>query len=184
MAKEPAKPNDKAEEAKPDAAAAAAPPSSKKTFIMVAAVMAIEALAIIGVMSMSGGPDPALALQVEKDKLAKDMQPVELPIAKTRFVNTLKGKVMLYDTEIFVNIESRHKDQVETMLKAKANWLEAEVATVFAKADPVVFQEPGFTTIERLVKSSVIDLFGKDSDDQPILKEVFVKKLIEFSADF
>ncbi len=184
MAKE-AKPKDQAQEAKPEAAAApAAAPSGKKTLIMVSAVMAIEALAIIGVMSMSKGPDPALALQVEKDKLAQDMQPVELALAKTRFVNTLKGKVMLYDTEIFVIIESRHKEQVENLLKAKANWMEAEVATVFAKADPVVFQEPGFTTIERLVKTSVIDLFGKDSDDQPILKEVFVKKLIEFSADF
>src|SRR5690606_36218621 len=112
-----------AETEKAPAEATTAPGSStKKTIIVVAAVMVLEAGAIIGTMIMSKGPSNIEAMQLDKDRQAEETRMVEVQMAKAKFVNTKKGKVMLYDTEVFARVQNRHKAQVDKQMETEKNW--------------------------------------------------------------
>lgn len=175
-----------ADEAKTDKATEQEAPAKSgkmKAVIIVAAVMVLEAGAIVGTMALSGGPKPADGASVEVDDQAEQNKLVEVLVVKGKFDNHRTGRTYLYDTEIFVTVRNKHSEQFALDLEEAKTQVSVDVQTIFRRLEPAHFQEPTLATLTRQIKAKLDERFGNDTDDEPIIESVLVAKCLKYRAD-
>jgi hypothetical protein len=161
----------KPEEAKPAK-------GGKKTMILVVAMLAIEAVVIIGAMKMLGGPQPVHAESVvpEQGEETEEEKSVEVLVLDDKLPNSRQGVNYLYKTEIYVQVKRKHEPMVTDILTRYRMELRAELIALWRTSDPKEIQEPRMENLTRKVEALLAERFGhdKESDDPIILKCVIV----------
>lgn len=155
-----------------------------KTIIVVALVMILEGAAIGLTMWLTGGPNEVSAVGLEGDEAAALDKPVEMLVVKDRFPNLRTGRHFLYDTEVYIKLKTRHKEDVAADLEGMQAQIKTSVATLIRKAEPQWFQEATLATLRRQIKGILDEQFGEDAEGEPIIMEVLITKCIPFRADF
>ncbi|MEE9404642.1 MAG: hypothetical protein V3V20_07100 [Algisphaera sp.] len=171
--------------------------------IAVAAVLLIEAVVIVGLFMLSGGPEEATANEGVADEVALLEQPVEIQVVRGKFQNTASGRNLMYDTEIYVVVKKKHQEKVEEKVEAMQASIRRDVTTIFRRANPAQLREQELSTLTRQVRAALDVRFGnapldpdapvvkgddgasdKDAAPEPLIQEVLVAKCMEFASDF
>jgi len=158
--------------------------SPMKAILIVGVVVLLEAATIGVTMMFAGGPSTAEAGGLEADEQAKLNAPVELLLVKDRYPNLRSGRHFLYDTEIFITVRSRDAEKVKTDLEAQKAQITKAVAVIIRRAEPSYFQEPTLATLSGQIKTMLDERFGKDEDDEPIIRDLIITRCIPYRADF
>jgi hypothetical protein len=184
MAKEAGKDKEKAPAAAPagTAAPAAKKGSPLKVGIVLLGVLLLEGGTVFVTMLMSGGPHKAEAKHMVAPEDAEGNKLVELLVSKDQFSNQRSGRVMLYDTEIFITVRKKDGDKLKKQVEAMQAQLSTDIATVFRRAEPAQFLEPTLATLTRQVKAVLDERLGKDAEGQPLAQETLIRRCIGFQA--
>jgi hypothetical protein len=185
MANEPAKGKNAA---KPqEAAAAAAPVAAKKSSplkvgLLLLVVLVLEGATVFVTMLVAGGPGKASAENVAAPSKPPEDPPVELVVVKEQFANQRSGRVMIYDTEVYIVVHKKDSEKIKRQIDTMQAQLASDIATIFRRAEPAYFLEPTLATLTRQIKASLDERMGRDSDNNPVIQDTFIKKCIGFQA--
>ncbi len=178
MSKESEKP------AAPAEGAAPPPKSGKKTILVVAVLMAVEAGAVIGVMSLTGPKSAeAEAHTIEGESKDDGETAVEIPLIGERFQNLQTGRVWIWDCEIVLKVKNKNRPFVERVLEQQAAEIQEGLSTIFRKAQHVHLKEAGLETINRQVAAFMSHTLEKDADGKERVERVMIPKCKGFPAD-
>ena len=158
--------------------------NSTKTIIVVVVALLIEVGTIAATMYMSGGPAELQAEGLTHDDQAELNRIVEVMIIKEKFHNQRSGHPMLFDTEIYINAQNRHIEQVNSIYEASKAGITVDIGTIIRQADPAFFNEKDYATLRRQIKSVLDKRFGKDKDGKPLVEQVLITKCFPYRADF
>ncbi len=156
-----------------------------KTIAVLAVVLIVEAVAIIGVFSMSGQPSDIQADPTAKTESDLAEQMVEELVVAEKFQNVRSGKPFIYDTEVYITMKRKHQADAASKLSLMSNSIREDIRTIFSRADPGHLDEPTLSTLERQIKA-VLDSrleFDVDTGD-PIVESVIITKCIRYRSDF
>ena len=147
-----------------------------KTVILIAAVLVVEAVAIVGVMLVIGGPGDVRADPLpDQLTINEDDKIVEVLVLDTRLPNSRSGLTYLYETEIYVQVRKRHADRVVGHLEQFQNEIKSEIAAIWKTSELHHFQEPKLENLKRKVYALLNDRFGPSDDGQgPIIQKVVI----------
>ncbi len=151
--------------------------------LVLGAVLLLEAGTIGLTMMFSGGPKVAEAQGLTPDAQAAAEKPVELLLVKDQFPNQRTGRTYIYDAEIFITVRNKDADKTKTRIADMTATLATEVAVIFRRAEPTQLREATLATLTRQIKAAVSEKIGEDAEGEPIVKDVLIRKCIEFRAD-
>ena len=156
-----------------------------KALIMVAGLLAIEAVAIVGAMALLGGPpDVAAANEFANAEEAEEQKIVEVLVLDAKLPNAKAGVTYLYDSEIYVHVKKKHAERVADELDQYANEIKAEMGAIWRTSAPSHFKEPKLENLTRKVYAMLQERFGVDQDDsQPILVKCVIVMGTGFRID-
>lgn len=160
-------------------------PSRKKLIVMIAAVAVVEAVIIVGVMLMFGGPAPVQA-EHAADPIAndEDQKTVELPVLKGRLANDKSGVTYIFDTEIYVHTRRKHEERVKGELERFANEIKAEITAIWRTSEPHHFREPKLENLTRKVHALMNDRFGTETEGgEPLIAKCVIVMGTGFRVD-
>ncbi len=187
MAKESAKnPPRKGKQAEEAANAAPAPAKGGgmlRVVLVLVGVLLLEGGTIALTIMFSGGPKVADAGQLQPDVQAAAEKPVELPLVKDQFPNQRSGRTYLYDAEIFITVRNKDAEKTRQRIEEMTATLATEVAVIFRRAEPTQLREATLATLTRQIKAAVSERLGNDGEGEPIVRDVLIRKCIEFRAD-
>ena len=156
-----------------------------KIALILAGVLALEAVVIVTGMSLFGGPDTAKGIGLEPDPEAvAAAKLVEIPVAKDRYPNLNSGRQNLYDTEVFVTVPGLHAERITADLKAMNAQLSMDIASIFRSAHPSFFQEPTLATLRRQIHAALDERFGLQESGESYLADVIITKCTPIRAGF
>ncbi len=173
-----------------DKKAEAAPVGEKKKglplkpIIAVAVVLLLEAVVIVGLFSLGGGPGEIQAEPGVADEVALGEKPAESLVVAGKFQNTRTGRSFMYDTEIYVVVKQKNLEQVEKRKEAMHASITKDITTIFRRAEPSFLREQELATLTRQVKAVLNERFGSDNDGEPVIQEVLIAKCMEFASDY
>ena len=153
-----------------------------KAIILVVAILVIEAGAIIGVMTLGGGPEKVQAESGELDTEADLNKFVEVFLLQEKFQNMRTGRAFLYDTTINIVVKKKNQEDVAKLIEENTARIEADISNVFRKAEPAYLGEAALTTIRRQVKAALNTRIGLDDEDNLRIEEVIMRTK-RFKAD-
>lgn len=149
-----------------EAAEPAQKSSSMKTIIMVVVMLVVEAVVIVGAMTVLGGPDTVHATDsVAEIELAEDEKLVEVPVLEGKLANNKSGATYLYNTEIYVQVKKKFADRVTAELEQFRNQIRAEITAIWRTAEPHHFQEPKLENLTRKIEALLNERFGTDGEN-------------------
>lgn len=155
-----------------------------KTIIIIAAALLLEGAAIMAVFMFTSGPATVHADPAAQDAAALAEQPVEKLVIEDKFQNTRTGRAYLYDTQIYIVIKRKHENRVESLLKEKTAAINADITTIFRRAEPAHLLEPTFATLTRQIKAALDNRVGRDPETgESLVEEVLITKCNQFRSD-
>jgi len=149
------------------------------TVITILAVLVLQWGALGAVYLLFGGPDPATADTAVEDQQALLEKPVEEVVVEDRFQNRKSGNY-IYDTQVVIVIQKKHQEDVKQMIETMHGQIQADIATIFRRAEPSHLHEPELSTIKRQIKAALIERIGYDQNGDPIVQAVAIPKCTEF----
>lgn len=156
---------------------------SLKTLLVLVVILALEGAAISAVFLLSGGPDDARAEGAAEDAAARAEDPVEVLVIADKFQNTRTGRSYLYDAEIYIVTQRRHRDAIEQDIDAMEAQLASDVATIFRRAEPAHLMENELATLKRQLEAAFNRRFGHDEEGDPLVQEVLVPRMMRYRGD-
>ena len=159
--------------------------SPVRMIIIVGGILALEAVVIIGAMTLLGGPPevdaadvPAVLETPEEERI------VEILVLDAKLPNNKSGMTYLYDTEIYVQVKQRYADKVAEELSQFRNEIKSEITAVWRTAEPRHFQEPRLQSLTRRIQTMLGDRFGVDRErDEPIISKCVIVMGMGFRID-
>ncbi|MEM8739353.1 MAG: hypothetical protein AAGG38_12900 [Planctomycetota bacterium] len=169
--------------------AAGSPDEKKKglplmPIIAVAAVLLVEAVIIVALFMLSGGPTEVKAEPGVESELALGEAPAEILVIAGKFQNTKSGRSFMYDTEIYVVVKQKHFDTVTEKKDAMQASITKDITTIFRRAEPSHLREQELSTLTRQVASALESRFGNDENEEPFVDEVLITRCMEFASDY
>ncbi len=159
--------------------------SPLRLVIVVTGILVLEAVVIIGAMSMLGGPPEVEAAEVPAILEApEDEQIVEIMVLDAKLPNNKSGVTYLYDTEIYVQVKKRYADQVAEELQQFRNEIKSEITAIWRTAEMRHFQEARMESLTRRIQTLLSDRFGVDRQrDEPIISKCVIVMGMGFRID-
>ena len=159
--------------------------SPSRLVIIVGGIVAVEALVIIGAMTLLGGPPeveaadlPAVLEAPEEERI------VEILVLDGKLPNNKSGVTYVYDTEIYVQVKKRYADAVAEELSQFRNEIKSEITAAWRTAEPRHFQEPRLQSLTRRIQTMLSDRFGVDQQrDEPIISKCVIVMGMGFRID-
>jgi flagellar basal body-associated protein FliL len=155
---------------------------SKMPFIVVAALMAVEGLAIFAATKffIGGSPVPARGTVDEPlfdDKQrAVDAQPTaEVEITECRPNNTMTGKLLTFKLRVSALVSRPQQEQVAALIASNAARITDRINYVVRSAEPHHLNEPGLETIKRRFKHEIDGILG----DAELIKEILIPEMLQ-----
>ena len=147
------------------------------TLLLIAGVLAVEAAAFLGFMTLAGGPEAAHAgSSIEVVPANPHEEIVEVLVLDSRLQNNRSGITYVCDTEIWIQVRGRHMKAVEQEISRLNNEIRAEINSTWKSSEPRHLREPGLETVTRKIYALLADRFGHDveSGESIVLKCVIV----------
>ncbi len=159
--------------------------SPARLIILVGGILAVEAVVIIGVMAVLGGPPEVKASDVPAAlETPEEEQIVEIMVLDSKLPNNKSGVTYLYDTEIYVQVKKRYADDVVEELQQFRNEIKSEITAIWRTAQVRHFQEPRLESLTRRVQRMLSDRFGVDRKrDEPIISKCVIVMGMGFRID-
>ena len=154
-----------------------------KTIIVLAGVVVVEAVAICGAFLIAGKPADVQAQGALPDAEADANRLVEELVLEKKFQNTKTGRTYVYDTQIYVVVKQKHREQVARYIEQMQAQIASDIATIFRRAEPTHLLEPTLGTLKRMIKASLDEKIGRDDEGHPIIQKVLITKFSQFRAD-
>jgi hypothetical protein len=150
--------------------------SAPRVALVVGGILVVEAVVIIGAMTILSGPAPVEAARVPAALEAPEEERItEILVLDDKLPNDRTGVTYLYETEIFAQVKKRYADRVSAELQQFRNEIRSEIAAIWRTAEPGNFQEPRFETLTRRVQTLLADRFGVDrAHDEPIISKCVI----------
>lgn len=210
-----------AAEAQPAAAAPAAPAAEApkkglpiKTIGAVAVMLIVEAVGIIGVVKMMGGPSEVKGVGLEHEEHDEGDMLVEVPVLHEKFTNASSGRMWMWDTEVIMQAKKKHAGEevaegdkggdghgggheapagdaahhAGPTLREELKMRQAEIRTgigaIMSSAQHAYYTEPGRETLSRQILEYLRKAFGQDAEGNERVHEVLIPKCLGFPADY
>lgn len=174
------------QEAKPQTADKAAPPAKGlpiKTIVIVLVMLVVEAGALIGALTVFGGPSKAKAdngpVTPSPDELL-----VEIPVVHEKFNNSSTGRIWLWDTEVLIQVHEKDKPSIEEVLTRRQAEIRTGISALVASAQHGYFTEPGRATLTRQLEDYLRGVFKQKGETDSRVVRVLVPKCVGMPADF
>lgn len=163
-------------------------PQKKKSglrgLIVIAGMLLVEAVVIIGAMTVVAGPKPVQAADILPELQPEEEKTIEVLVLDDRLPNSRSGANYLYDTEIWVHVKKKHEEHVSNELDRFRNELKAELMAIWRTADPRQLQEPKMENLTRKVQTLLDSRFGRDSESsEPIIQKTLIVSGLGFRVD-
>lgn len=156
-----------------------------KAIIIVASILIVEALGISAAFMIAGKPSPVEADPAAMDAEALGNQQVEELVVSDKFPNSKSGRTFLYDTEVYILLRRKHRDEVMTQLDNMSVRVASDIGVIFRSIDPTHLEEPTLATLRRQIKAKLDKTFGKDPQSgDPLIEEIIIRKCTRFRADY
>ncbi len=159
--------------------------SPSRLIVIVGGIVAVEALVIIGAMTLLGGPPEVEAADVPAVLEAPEEERiVEILVLDGKLPNNKSGVTYLYDIEIYVQVKKRYSDQVAGELDQFRNEIKSEITAVWRTAEARHFQEPRLQSLTRRLQTMLTERFGVDRQhDEPIISKCVIVMGMGFRID-
>ncbi len=150
--------------------------SAPRVALVVGGILVIEAVVIIGAMTLLSGPAQVEAARVPAALEAPEEEQItEILVLDAKLPNNRTGVSYLYDTEIYAQVKKRYAERVTAELEQFRNESRAEITAIGRTAEPGNFQEPKLETLTRRVQTLLADRFGVDrAHDEPIISKCVI----------
>ena len=155
-----------------------------KTIIVLAAAFAIEAVAISAVWFVARAPSDASAHGPTIDIEAQAEMPTEFLVLKAQFQNRRQGRAFVYDTELYIVVKQKYLEQMEVDVEGMAAQIEADIATIFRKADPSHLGEATLATVKRQIRAVLDERLGRDEEGNSLVLGVAIPKCLQSPSDY
>ena len=159
--------------------AADQPTRKKRPLLMVAligAVLVVEAVIILGVVLIVGGPAEVVAnVSPTRVETAEEDRIVEILVLDARMPNNRSGITQIFETEIYVQVKRKFHDRVAGELEQFRNEIRADLTAIWRTSDPQHFQEPKLENLTRKVYALLTARFGRDPQSgEPIIRKTVI----------
>lgn len=161
-------------------------PAKKKGLplpIVVGALMAVEGVAVFGVVKMMSAPKQAEASHLAGADDAAQQALVEVPLVEDRFQNMQTGRVWLWDVQIVLKVMSKHEDHVAFVLASREAEMKEGVSMLFRRASHAQLKEPGLETINRQITAYIQQVIGTDAEGHPYVERVMIPRCKGMQVD-
>mgnify|MGYP001275298673 CR=1 FL=1 len=175
----------KGNEAAPDTAP---PPAKKlpiKTLAVVAAVMAVEAAAVVFAMGMIG-PSASHA-ETDVHELVDDdsEDTVEIEVVSEKYQNLSTGRVWVWDLSVFLQVKNKNAETVQGVLEQRKAEVAEGLGQIVSRAQHAQLKEPERQTLIRQINAFLERIRGMtDPDGKPLIERVMIPKCRGFPSDF
>ncbi|MEM9166986.1 MAG: hypothetical protein AAGB48_08165 [Planctomycetota bacterium] len=156
----------------------------KKLVMIVAAVMALEVVAVGAFLVLSGGGTGEASAEIEYDPEDDPDALVEVQLIADRFQNMHTGRVWQWECEVFVNVKRKNQEAVQKVLESRNAEILAGVGSIVRKATHSQLREPELQSLKRKLGAYFRDVFGADEDEEDRIVRVLIPKLRGAPADF
>lgn len=190
-----------AAESKPETKAPAAPgaeptPKKSKTWIIVPAIMIVEAIAVFVLAKMLvGGPAEASAAveAASHDSHGGDehestghagpgsagtdshTEDAEVALTECKTINRESGKLILFHLRVSALVSASNLEKSKTLIQGKQARIDDRINTVIRSAEPRHLREPGLETIKRRMKYECDRIF----EDESLVREILIPYLVQ-----
>lgn len=151
--------------------------------LIVGALMAVEGVAVFGVVKMMSAPKKTEAADLAGAHTAAEQALVEVPLVDDRFQNMQTGRVWLWDVEIALKVSAKHEDHVAFVLAARQAEIKEGVSMLFRRASHAQLKEPGLETLNRQITSYIQEVMGTDAEGHPYVERVMIPKCKGMQVD-
>lgn len=183
-----------------------------KTIAIVLVMLVVEAVALVGVLTMFGKPSEVKGVDLKHEQHDAGDELVEIPIVSEKFTNSSSGRVWVWNVEVVAVVKQKHagpeegdgkKDAgghgaeadkgdgahgsgttVRAELKAKMAKVRTGIGAIFGSAQHSYFTEPGRETLSRQVLQFLRDVFGHDAEGEERIEAVLIPNCLGFPADY
>lgn len=156
-----------------------------KTILILVGVLLAEAATVLVVFMIASKPSPVMADDPAQDLTVLMEKPAETLVIEGKFPNSQRGRTILFDTEVYVIVKTKHLDSVQAMVEEKKARIGTDIKTIISRADPSHFAEPAHATLTRQIRDVMDKRIGRDPEDNElIVQEVLIKQLTGFDASF
>ncbi len=153
-----------------------------KTILILAGVLVLEVATVVVVFALKPMPPDVIAdSTIVKD--GGEEEQIEELLVEEKFSNLLRGETIIYDTQIYITIRRKHQETARGQIDMNQARISSDISTIIARAQPAHFAEPTKATLKRQIKAAVDQRLDVDLDDNPIVEEVHIIKLIPYKAD-
>lgn len=184
------KPKDKkaeapAADAKADAGAKPKKGLPIKTIGIVAGIMLLEAVAVVMVLGMFGGPKESKA-EADPHALVEDdsNKTQETELVDEKFQNLTTGRVWVWDVAVYVQVKNKNAEHVKEVLEQRGAEIKEGVGQIISKAQHSHLKEPERQTINRQFAVFLEKVVGQDTEGKPLIERVLIPKCRGYPADF
>ncbi|MEM0983815.1 MAG: hypothetical protein AAGI17_07690 [Planctomycetota bacterium] len=175
MAEKPAEQQAETQDASKAPADAPKKGSPVKMIAIVAVLMLVEGIGVYGLVTLTSPARGAAAeLALENAELAAEEQPVEIELAKGRYLNLQTGRAWSWRARIYVRAKSRNQTYIEEQTERNRVLIDEKISEVFARSPDRNLREPGRETLKRQLLAVAHEVFGTDADDEPRVDEVMI----------
>jgi len=157
-----------------------------RTIAVVLVMLLVEGAAIIGIMTLLGGPSKVVAQPgLFGDATSPEMQPIEIQLMHEKLSNSASGRIFIYDTEIQVMTRERHRAAVQAVMDSRMASIRTGISRIFAAAEHSYFSEPGLETLTRQITTFLQnEIFPEDGEGNEMVTSVLIPKCMGFPADY
>lgn len=156
-----------------------------RTIAVVMVMLLVEGAAIVGIMTLFGGPSEVVAQPgLFGEATSPELQPVEIQIMNEKLTNSASGRIFIYDTEIQILTQERHRATVQSVMDNRLASIRTGVSRIFAAAEHSYFAEPGLETLTRQVTEFLQTIFPEDGEGNEMVTSVLIPKCMGFPADY
>lgn len=157
--------------------------SRLKTILVVFGLMVAEAAAVYFIVGSWGNPSSVQA-DVVPEVVDQSEQISEILILSERFPNHQTGRVWLWETEIQVQVKSKHFDYVQRVLEERNAEIKTGISQIIRTSHHRHLTDPTLETLSRQVAEYLGGVFGSDSSGDPRVQRVLIPKCVGFPADY
>ena len=134
---------------------------SLKIIIAVAVILFLEIGTVFVTAVLTNKPQVAVGDPFMDDASADEERIVEVPVLHERFPNRKQGIVILYDTEIALEVKKKHQDDVMQTIEENQARIKTVIGTIWRNAEPRHFNEPYLSTLTRQTKDALAEIIDE-----------------------
>lgn len=129
-----------------------------KIAALTTALLVAEAAAIVGLFAFVGRPSATMA---DAPVIADEEVVEEIPLFQGRLSNDRAGTVLVFDTEIYVQVRKSEAERIRNEIERTRHELRAEISGIWRSAEPANFQESRFETLTARLEATLRDRFNR-----------------------